>query len=94
MVIPKISNTLLRTVSQDSYRMQALREYKHKNDLDELYQEKAKLLALQESRRLLRNYNYMKDTEELRQYVFWESIKEQRLLQRNTVQGIFIDRYV
>ena len=94
MVIPRISNTLLQEVTDVTYRLQAINAYKHKNDLDELHQEKVRLLAIQEARRLLKNYNYMKDTEELRQYVFWESIKEQRLLTQNTVTGIFVDRYV
>lgn len=94
MIIPKVSTTLLREVSQETYRLQAMNLYEHKNDTDEFYQEKAKLLALQEAQRLLRNYNYMKDTVELNQYVFWESIKEQKLVQRNTVRGIFIDRYI
>ena len=94
MVIPRISNTLLQEVTDITYRLQAINAYKHKNDLDELHQEKIRLLAVQEAHRLLKNYNYMKDTEELRQYVFWESIKEQRLLTQNTVTGIFVDRYV
>lgn len=94
MVIPRISNTLLQEVADVTHRLQAINAYKHKNDLDDLYQEKVRLLAIQEARRLLKNYNYMKDTEELRQYVFWESIKEQRLLRHSTVTGIFIDRYV
>jgi hypothetical protein len=58
------------------------------------YQEQSKLLALQESHRLLRNYNYQKDTELLRSYEFYESIKEQRLLAKSTVRGIFVDRYI
>ena len=94
MVIPRISNTLLQEVTDVTYRLQAINAYKHKNDLDELHQEKVRLLSVQEAHRLLKNYNYMKDTEELRQYVFWESIKEQRLLRRSTVTGIFVDRYV
>jgi len=94
MVIPRISTVLLQEVSDITHRLQAINAYKHKNDLDDLYQEKARLLALQDEDRLLRNYNYMRDTEELRQYIFWESIKEQRLLRRSTVTGIFVDRYV
>jgi len=58
------------------------------------HEEQSKLLTLQETNRLLRNYNYQKDTEWIRNYEFYESIKEQRLLARSTVRGIFIDRYV
>jgi len=42
----------------------------------------------------LRNYNYAKDTEELRQYVFSQNVYEQRLLNSYTVKGIFVDRYI
>ncbi|CAB4133576.1 hypothetical protein UFOVP257_298 [uncultured Caudovirales phage] len=94
MVIPKISHVLLKELSQYTYRAQAINAYKHKNDLDEQYKEKNRLLELQEFHRVIKNYNYMKDTEELRQYAFGESIKEQRLVQRSAVRGIFVDRYI
>ena len=94
MIIPRISSTLLREVSLDT-----LRSYWVKNTIDEdnrekLVDEQLKLLGNQEAIRIMRNYNYQKDTEELRQYVYHESAKELKLLARSTVRGIFIDRYV
>jgi len=94
MIIPRISSTLLREVSLDT-----LRSYWVKNTIDEdnrekLVEEQLKLLGNQEAIRIMRNYNYQKDTEELRQYVYHESVKELKLLARSTVRGIFIDRYV
>jgi hypothetical protein len=70
-----------------------------KNTIDEdnrekLVEEQLKLLGNQEAIRIMRNVNYQKDTEELRQYVYHESAKELKLLARSTVRGIFIDRYV
>ena len=94
MIVHKISNELLHEATQFSQRFVAMNAYKHKNDLDDLYQERARLLALQESHRLLRNYNYKKDTEEINQFLFHEGIKELRLLKAATIAGIFIDRYV
>ena len=94
MIVHKIPNALLYDAAQLSQRYMAMNAYKHKNDLDDKYQERAKLLALQESHRILRNYNYMKDTEEINQFLHHESIKELRLLKAATVTGIFIDRYV
>jgi hypothetical protein len=94
MIIPRISSTLLREVSLDS-----LRSYWVKNTIDEdnrqrLEEEQLKLLGNQEAIRIMRNVNYQKDTEELRQYAYYEGLKEQKLLARSTVRGIFIDRYV
>jgi hypothetical protein len=70
-----------------------------KNTIDEdnrekLVDEQLKLLGNQEAIRIMRNVNYQKDTEELRQYAYFEGMKEQKLLARSTVRGIFIDRYV
>jgi hypothetical protein len=94
MIIPRVSSTLLKEVSLDS-----LRSYWVKNTIDEdnrerLEEEQLKLLGNQEAIRIMRNVNYQKDTEELRQYVYHESVKELKLLARSTVRGIFIDRYV
>jgi hypothetical protein len=94
MIIPRVSSTLLREVSLDS-----LRSYWVKNTIDEdnrerLVDEQLKLLGNQEAIRIMRNINYQKDTEELRQYAYFEGMKEQKLLARSTVRGIFIDRYV
>ncbi len=94
MIIPRVSSTLLREVSLDT-----LRSYWVKNTIDEdnrekLVDEQLKLLGNQEAIRIMRNVNYQKDTEELRQYVYHESAKELKLLARSTVRGIFIDRYV
>ena len=92
--IPRIPSTLLHEVTQVSQRYAEVQRYHAEQNREQNWQEQSKLLALQESNRLLRNYNYMKDTEEIRQYVIGESIKEQRLLNSYTVRGIFIDRYV
>ena len=94
MIIPRISSTLLKEVSMDQ-----LRSYWVKNRIDEenrekLVEEQVKLIGHQEAIRIQRNVNYQKDTEELRQYAYYEGVKEQRLLAKSTVRGIFIDRYV
>jgi len=94
MVIPRVSSTLLHEVSQFSQRLTEVSKYMAEKNRETNYQEQSKLLALQESHRLLRNYNYQKDTELLRSYEFYESIKEQRLLAKSTVRGIFVDRYI
>lgn len=94
MIVHRISSALLHEVSQQSQRHWEVRKYQAEQNREQNWEEQSKLLALQESRRLLRNYNYAKDTEALRQYVFGEGIREQRLLNSYTVQGIFIDRYV
>jgi len=75
-------------------RLQVLMDTKRKDIDQQEQQEIAKLLAIQESHRLLRNYNYNKDTEWLRQYAFAESIREQRLVQRASSVGLYIDRYI
>lgn len=92
--IPRIPSTLLHEVSQVSQRYAEIQRYHAQQDREQNWEEQSRILALQEANRLLRNYNYMKDTEEIRQYVIGESIKEQRLLNSYTVRGIFIDRYV
>ena len=94
MVIPRVSSTLLHEVSQFSQRLTEVSKYMAEKNRETNYQEQSKLLALQESHRLLRNYNYQKDTELLRSYEFYESVKEQRLLAKSTVRGIFVDRYI
>jgi hypothetical protein len=94
MVIPRVNSTLLHEVSQFSQRLTEVSKYMAEKNRETNYQEQSKLLALQESHRLLRNYNYQKDTELLRSYEFYESIKEQRLLAKSTVRGIFVDRYI
>jgi hypothetical protein len=79
--------------------MDQLRSYWVKNRIDEenrekLVEEQVKLIGHQEAIRIQRNVNYQKDTEELRQVAYYEGVKEQRLLAKSTVRGIFIDRYV
>ncbi len=94
MIIPRISSTLLKEVSMDQLRSYWVKEYIDEKNTVKHTEEQSKLYGHQESIRVMRNQNYQKDTEELRQYAFYESIKEQRLLSRSTVRGIFIDRYV
>lgn len=79
--------------------MDQLRSYWVKERIDEMNREKlveeqSKLLGHQEAIRIMRNIQYERDTQELRQYAYYEGMKEQRLLARSTVRGIFIDRYV
>ena len=92
--IPRIPSTLLHEVSQVSQRYAEVQRFHAERNREQNWEEQSKLLALQEANRLLRNYNYMKDTEEIRQYVIGEGIKEQRLLNSYKVRGIFTDRYV
>lgn len=94
MRIYKIPSSLLHEVSQISQRRAEVQKYYAEQNRQENDEEQSKLLATQESTRLLRNYNYAKDTEELRQYVVGENLKEQRLLNSYRVTGIFIDRFV
>lgn len=94
MIIHRISSALLHEVSQVSQRYAEVQRYHAERNREQNWEEQSKLLALQESRRLLKNYNYAKDTEELRQYVLSEGVREQRLLNSYKVQGIFTDRYV
>lgn len=92
--IPRIPSTLLHEVSQVSQRYAEVQRYHAEKNREQNWEEQSRILALQEANRLLRNYNYMKDTEEIRQYVLSEGIKEQRLLNSYRVRGIFTDRYV
>lgn len=94
MIIPRISSTLLKAVSMDQLRSYWVKEHIDEVNREKLVEEQSKLYGHQEAIRVSRNYNYMKDTEELRHYVFNENLKEQRLLNSSTVRGIFIDRYV
>jgi hypothetical protein len=94
MVIPRVSSTLLNEVGHLSQRLAEINKYQAEKNRETNHQEQSKMLAVQEAHRLLRNYNYQKDTELLRNYEFYESIKEQRLLARSTVRGVFIDRYI
>jgi hypothetical protein len=92
--IPRIPSTLLHEVTQVSQRYAEIQRYHAEQNREQNWEELSRILALQEANRLLRNYNYMKDTEEIRQYVLSEGIKEQRLLNSFRVRGIFTDRYV
>ncbi len=94
MVIPRVSSTLLKEVSMDQLRSYWVKARIDEMNREKLAQEQIKLYGHQEAIRIMRNQNYQKDTEELRQYAFYEGVKEQRLLARSTVRGIFIDRYV
>jgi hypothetical protein len=94
MNIPRVSSALLHEVSQWSIRNDQAQRWHAEKNREVNFEEQSKLLALQEANRLLQNYNYQKDTEWIKNYEFYESIKEQRLLAQSTVRGIFIDRYV
>jgi hypothetical protein len=94
MIIHRVSNAALTDHAQVGYHLLTLAKYKRVDFEYQLQLEAEKLSAMQESRRLLRNYNYMKDTEFLTQYAFSESIKEQRLLRRADSLGLYIDQYI
>jgi hypothetical protein len=94
MIIPRVSSTLLKSVSMDQLRSYWVKERIDDMTRERLREEQLKLIGNQEAIRIMRNIHYQKDTEELRQYAYYEGIKEQRLLARSTVRGIFIDRYV
>jgi hypothetical protein len=94
MVIYRVPHAYLNDYQMIGQRLQVLMDMKRR-DID--YQEQielSKLMAIQEAHRLLRNYNYDKDTEFLRQYAYGESIREQRLVQRASAIGMNIDRYI
>jgi hypothetical protein len=94
VVIYRVPHAYLNDYEMIGQRLQVLNDMKRK-DIDHQEQlELSKLLAIQEAHRLIRNYNYDKDTEFLRQYAFAESIKEQRLVQRSSAVGMNIDRYI
>lgn len=94
MVIPRVSSTLLKAASMDQLRSYWVKEYIDEVNREKQVEEQSKLYGHQEAIRVMKNYNYMKDTEQLRYYAFNEGVKEQRLLNNSTVRGIFIDRYV
>lgn len=92
--IHRIPQSLLDDVAQVSLHYQRIREFKHKDDLDKSAMELSKLLAVQEGYRILKNYNYMKDTEAINQYVIMENGYENSLLKRASYAGLIIDRYI
>jgi hypothetical protein len=94
MIIPRVSSTLLKEVSMDQLRSYWVKERIDEMNREKLVEEQSKLLGHQEAIRIMRNIQYERDTQELRQYAYYEGMKEQRLLARSTVRGIFIDRYV
>jgi 3-oxoacyl-ACP reductase-like protein len=94
VVIYRVPHSYLNDYAMIGQRLQVLMDTKRKDIDQQEQQEIAKLLAIQESHRLLRNYNYDKDTEWLRQYAFAESIREQRLVQIASSVGLYIDRYI
>jgi hypothetical protein len=94
MVIYRVPHAYLNDYEMIGQRLQVLTDMKRR-DIDHQEQlELSKLMAIQEGHRLLRNYNYDKDTEFLRQYAYGESIKEQRLIKRSSAIGMNIDRYI
>ena len=94
MIIPRVSSTLLKEVSMDQLRSYWVKERIDEMNREKLVEEQSKLLGHQEAIRIMRNIQYERDTLDLRQYAYYEGLKEQRLLARSTVRGIFIDRYV
>jgi len=94
MIIPRVSSTLLKEVSMDQLRSYWVKERIDEMNREKLVEEQSKLLGHQEAIRIMRNIQYERDTLDLRQYAYYEGMKEQRLLARSTVRGIFIDRYV
>lgn len=94
MIIHTVPSTLLYEVSQISHRLAAINTSIAEENKQKYYDDLERLLSIQEANRIMENYHYMKETEWIRQYEFAASIKEQRLLNRATVRGIFIDRYI
>jgi len=94
MIIPRVSSTLLKEVSQDQLRSYWVKEHIDEMNRERLREEQLKLIGHQEAIRIMRNVQYERDTQDIRQYAYYEGVKEQRLLARSTVRGIFIDRYV
>lgn len=94
MVIYRVPHAYLNDYEMIGQRLQVLMDMKRKDIDAQEQRDIAHLLAVQEGHRLLRNYNYDKDTEFLRQYAFGESIQEQRKIQRASAVGLHIDRYI
>jgi hypothetical protein len=94
MVIYRVPHAYLNDYQMIGQRVQVLMDMKRRDIEEHKIREMANLMAIQEANRLLRNYNYDKDTEFLRQYAFGESIREQRLVQRASAIGMNIDRYI
>lgn len=94
MIVYRVPSAYLTDYAQVGQHQQVLANYKRQDAEIQNYNELVKLLTIQEGYRLLRNYNYIKDTEFLNQYAFAESIKEQRLVQRASAVGLYIDRYI
>jgi hypothetical protein len=94
MVIYRVPHAYLDDYAMIGQRVQVLMDMKRRDIEEQKIREMANLMAIQEAIRLLRNYNYSKDTEFLRQYAFGESIREQRKIQRASAVGLHIDRYI
>ena len=94
MVIYRVPHAYLNDYEMIGQRLQVLMDMKRKDIDAQEQRDLAHLLVVQEGHRLLRNYNYDKDTEFLRQYAFSESIQEQRKIQRASAVGLHIDRYI
>jgi hypothetical protein len=92
--IHRIPQSLLDDVAQVSIHYQRIREFKRKDDETKNIMELSKMLAIQEGYRLLKNYNYMKDTEAINQYAIMENNCEMGLLKRASYAGLIIDRYI
>ena len=94
MIIHRVPASLLTDYAQIGQHLQLLAKYKLQNFDHQRQIDAAKLMSIQEAHRLLKNHNYMKETEFLNQFAFAESIKEQRLIQRASSVGLYIDRYI
>lgn len=94
MVIYRVPHAYLTDYAMVGQRQQFLMDMKRRDIDQQEMREMAHLMAIQEATRLQRNYDYNKQTEFLRQYAFGESIKEQRLVQRASAVGLYIDRYI
>lgn len=94
MVVYRVPSAYLTDYALVGQHAQTLAKYKLQDHDYQHQLDAAKLLSIQEANRILRNFNYMKDTEFLNQYAFAESIKEQRLIQRAGSVGLYIDRYI
>jgi len=94
MIVHRIPNALLNDVAMISHHYQSIREHKHKDDMEKFGEETKWLLAVQEQQRILRNYNYRKDTEAINLYCALESEHENSLYRSAQYTGLHVDRYI
>jgi hypothetical protein len=94
MIVHRVPNALLYDVARVGEHAHTLREFKRKDDEAKNSVDRDRLAKLQEEHRLLRNYNYKKDTEEINRYCHLETQRENALIKSAGYAGLNIDRYI